>query len=111
VLWKSVPARNIEWDWTSYPTIRDWRTRSRSFEDLAVMLRPEGSFVTLESEVGPEKIQAAKVTGNFFDVLGVAPLPGRSFSQSESMVVRTTTDPLSLAAPIRRANRRRSLFR
>src|SRR5258708_1470556 len=23
VLWKTVPSRNIEWDWTSYPAIRD----------------------------------------------------------------------------------------
>jgi hypothetical protein len=23
MVWKTVPARNIVWDWTSYPTIRD----------------------------------------------------------------------------------------
>ena len=84
VLWKSVPARNIEWDWTSYPTIRDWREQSRSFEDMAVILRPDGSEVTLQSDAGPERIQGSKVSGNFFQMLGVRPLLGRAFSDEEA---------------------------
>ena len=48
VLWKSIPQKNIEWDWTSAPTIRDWREQSDAFEDVAMVLRPEGSKVTLE---------------------------------------------------------------
>ncbi len=87
VLWKSVPSRNIAWDWTSYPTIRDWREQSHGFEDLAVVLRPEGSQVTLSNEAGgpgPEKIQGSKVSKNFFGMLGVAPLLGRTFSPPKS---------------------------
>src|SRR5258708_20858992 len=87
ILWKTVPARNMEWDWTSYPTIRDWREQSHAFADLAVVLRPEGSQVTLSNdaiETGPEKIQGSKVSGNFFGMLGVAPLLGRTFSRDES---------------------------
>jgi putative ABC transport system permease protein len=82
VLWKTVPSRNIAWDWTSYPTIRDWRERSRAFEDLAVMLRPEASQVMLSGE-RPERVQGSKVSANFFEVLGVAPLLGRTFSRDE----------------------------
>ncbi|HEV8039594.1 MAG TPA: ABC transporter permease, partial [Bryobacteraceae bacterium] len=77
VLWKTVPARNIAWDWTSYPTIRDWREQSHAFQDLAVVLRPEASQVML----GSDKIQGSKVSANFFEVLGVAPLLGRTFSR------------------------------
>ncbi len=84
VLWKSVPARNIEWDWTSYPTIRDWMEQSRAFEEMAVILRPEGSLVTLATDAGPEKIQGSKVSGNFFEMLGVGPLLGRTFSSEEA---------------------------
>jgi putative ABC transport system permease protein len=84
VLWKSVPARNIEWDWTSYPTIRDWREQSRSFEDMAVFLRPDGSEVVLQSDAGHERIQGSKVSGNFFEMLGVRPLIGRAFSDEEA---------------------------
>ncbi|MGH9840044.1 MAG: ABC transporter permease, partial [Blastocatellia bacterium] len=84
VLWKSVPARNIEWDWTSYPTIRDWSEQSRAFEEMAVVLRPEGSEVSLQTNDSPEKIQGAKVSGNFFALLGVGPLLGRTFSAEEA---------------------------
>src|ERR1700693_1384372 len=38
VLWKTVPSRNISWDWTSYPTIRDWREQSQSVDAVAVGL-------------------------------------------------------------------------
>ncbi|HKQ74106.1 MAG TPA: ABC transporter permease [Blastocatellia bacterium] len=84
MLWKSVPARNIEWDWTSYPTIRDWREQSRSFEDMAIILRPDGSEVVLQSDAGPERIQGSKVSRNFFEMLGVNPLLGRTFSEDEA---------------------------
>jgi putative ABC transport system permease protein len=84
VLWKSVPARNIEWDWTSYPTIRDWSEQSREFEEMAVVMRPEASEVSLQTNDGPEKIQGSKVSGNFFAMLGVSPLLGRAFSAEEA---------------------------
>src|SRR5262247_2288382 len=84
MLWKSVPARNIEWDWTSYPTIRDWREQSRAFDDMAVILRPEGSLMTMKGPDGPERIQGSKVSGNFFETLGVRPLLGRAFSGDEA---------------------------
>jgi putative ABC transport system permease protein len=84
MLWKSVPARNIEWDWSSYPMIRDWREQSKSFEDMAVILRPDGSEVILQSDAGPEIIQGSKVSGNFFEMLGVRPLLGRAFTDDEA---------------------------
>src|SRR6266542_977203 len=84
VLWKSVPARNIEWDFTSYSAIRDWREQRKSFEDIAAILRPDGSEVILQSDAGPEKIQGSKVEGNFFEMLGVRPLLGRAFSDDEA---------------------------
>ena len=78
VLWKSIPQKNIEWDWTSAPTIRDWREQSDAFEDVAMVLRPEGSKVTLRSDAGAEEIQGSIVSGNFFDVLRVRPLARRT---------------------------------
>jgi len=32
VLWKSVPKKNLERDWTSYPTYEDWKRESQGFE-------------------------------------------------------------------------------
>ncbi|MBY0502745.1 MAG: ABC transporter permease [Bryobacteraceae bacterium] len=84
VLWKSIPQRNIEWDWTSALTVRDWRDQSKVFEDVALVLRPEGSKVTMPGDSGLEKVQGSIVSGNFFEVLGVRPLLGRTFSALEA---------------------------
>ena len=83
VLWKSIPERNIEWDWTSAGTIRDWREQARSFEGIALILRPEGSRVTMRDSAGAVKIQGAIVSGNFFDVIGARALMGRTFLEDE----------------------------
>ncbi len=50
-------ARQCLEDWTSYPTIRDWREQSHAFEDLDVILASEAG------EAEPEKIQGAKNDG------------------------------------------------
>ena len=71
VLWKSIPQKNIEWDWTSALTVRDWREQSEVFEDVATVLRPEASKVTMRSDAGLQEIQGSIVSGNFFDVLRV----------------------------------------
>jgi putative ABC transport system permease protein len=78
------PQRNIEWDWTSAVTIRDWRAASEAVEDMALVLRPEGSRVTLGGDAQPEKLQASIVSGNLFDILGVHPILGRTFSPEEA---------------------------
>ncbi len=81
VLWKSVPQRNIEWDWTSSLTIDDWRMQSTLFQDMATVLRPDGSVVTLKGDDAvPEKMQGSIVSGNFFSVIGVRPILGQTFS-------------------------------
>src|SRR5262245_12424551 len=51
VLWKSVPKKDIQTDWTSYPTFKDWRDQNSVFEDIALVFRPEASRVTVTSAV------------------------------------------------------------
>ena len=84
MLFKAVPAKHLDWDWTSYLTIRDWQEQNHSFESIAFVLRPEGSLVSLTSSDQPETLQASKVSGNLFPLLGVQPLLGRTFSPSEA---------------------------
>jgi putative ABC transport system permease protein len=84
VLWKTVPSKHIEWDWSSGPIVQDWRERNSTFQDLAIFLRPEASLVTWSTNNGPEKIQAGKTWGSFFELLGVQPVLGRFFSREES---------------------------
>jgi predicted permease len=83
LLWKSIPKKNIERDWTSYPTYEDWKRASSSFEDLAAFLRPDGAVVNLTENDNVEQLQAAKVSANFFDVMGTPPILGRTFTASD----------------------------
>jgi predicted permease len=83
VVWKSIPKKNLERDWTSYPTYEDWKRKSRGFEEMAAFLRPDGSVVNLSEGEAEEQIQAAKVSWNFFPVLGTNAILGRTFSASQ----------------------------
>jgi predicted permease len=80
VLWKSVPKKGLERDWTSYPSFRDWRDHNHVFEDMALFFRPEAAQVTLHNGDQAEMVQAAVVSANFFTVMGIAPIIGRTFS-------------------------------
>ena len=83
LLWKSVPKKNIDRDWTSYPTYQDWQRDASSFDDLAAFLRPDGSIVNLTGADNVEQVQSAKVSANFFTVLGTTAVLGRTFTAGE----------------------------
>lgn len=87
VLHKSVPARGIEWDFTSAPILRDWRERSHSFSSMAVVLRSEAAVLTWWTPSGPDRVKGARVGGGFFELLGVGPQAGRTFGDGESGLV------------------------
>ncbi|HET9399541.1 MAG TPA: ABC transporter permease [Candidatus Acidoferrales bacterium] len=82
LVWKSVPLKNIDHDWTSYPTYQDWK-RAAAFEDLTAFLRPDGSIVELADGETVEQIQSAKVSANFFNVMNTAPQFGHTFTPNE----------------------------
>ena len=83
LLWKSVPKKNLDRDWTSYPTYLDWKRNASSFDDLAAFLRPDGSIVNLTGADHVEQVQSAKVSSNFFSVLGTSAVLGRTFAAHE----------------------------
>src|SRR2546425_1291792 len=83
ILWKTVPKKNIQEDWTSYPAFKDWKDHNDVFEDMALVFRPEAAQVTLTGSDPPERIQGAKVSANFFTVMGVSPALGRGFLSEE----------------------------
>lgn len=64
----------------AYWNIEQWR-QSQSFEDLAFF---DPASVTLTTAEGSERIGVARISPNFFSLLGVQPLLGRTFSPEEA---------------------------
>ena len=58
----------------------DWKTKNKVFEDMAAITY--GSYA-LTDEGEPEKVESQNVTANFFPLLGVKPILGRTFTEEE----------------------------
>lgn len=74
----------------SYPNYADWRAQSHDFRDMAFImfgtefLTGSGTKTIVTGQNGPERVSGALVSTNFFSVLGVSPMLGRSFTPDES---------------------------
>ena len=77
---------------TSAPDFYDWRAQTRSFSTMAAFFRYD---MTLTGLGEPRSIPAAFVTGDFLDVLGVAPAIGRPFTEAETQYGTTNVVVLS----------------
>ena len=80
IVWSSLTQRNLSEFPLSPPDFRDIRERTASFEDAAAIITFEQP---LTGGGEPELITVGGVTHNFFEVIGVPPLLGRSFVASE----------------------------
>ena len=58
----------------------DWKAQNHVFTDMAA-IRYRGASVT--GDGSPEQLKGQAVTPNFFSVLGVSPLIGRTFTEAE----------------------------
>jgi putative ABC transport system permease protein len=63
-----------------YSTFLDWRDRSRTFEEMALV---RSWTPTLLANGEPERIGGMRVSANFFHTLGVRPAIGRDFRADE----------------------------
>jgi predicted permease len=63
----------------------DWRRGTHSATDMAVLCY---WLFNLSGEGDPERLQGARTSGNFFDVLGVGPALGRYFTAQEDRAGR-----------------------
>ena len=61
----------------------DWKDQSQAFEQLAAYVGDGISFTDKEQ---PEVVSAARVSANFFQTFGVAPLLGRMFTPEEGLL-------------------------
>ena len=63
----------------SYPDFVDWKTRSRSFSEMAALEQSSFTFILTT----PLRATGARVTGSFFQTFGVQPEAGRFFTADD----------------------------
>jgi predicted permease len=81
MLWTDRPNQNLHEGRSAYWNIEQWRRQSKTFADMAVF---DPVSVTLATPDGAEKIPVARISPNFFPLLGVQPIAGRTFSAEET---------------------------
>jgi predicted permease len=79
-LWSAVPKQNIGERASAYTNFSEWRAQNTSFEDLAVT---DPTVVTLNGGAEPEQVMSIRASANYFPLLGVAPMLGRTFTAEE----------------------------
>ncbi len=83
VLYETNPQQGRDEINVSYPNFADWRAQSQSFEQLAACLYG-GTILTGKDE--PARLQVMAVSADFFAMLRVKPLRGRTFLPEEDKV-------------------------
>ncbi len=63
-----------------YPDFFDLREQNRSFSSMAVY---NNRGLALVDETAAQSVSAEKVSGEFFDVLGIKPMLGRGFARAD----------------------------
>lgn len=69
----------------TYPDFLDWRAQQRSFDQLAAYSIINPNTVSLRLSDRTEPVRRVLASGNFFSVLGVAPLLGRTLNQQDEL--------------------------
>src|SRR3989442_1432902 len=81
MLWTEIPSQNLREGRSAYWNVEQWRRQSKSFADMAFF---DPASVTLTTAIEAQQISVARISPNFFPLLGVQPLHGRSFSAEEA---------------------------
>jgi putative ABC transport system permease protein len=82
MVWMDNRRINVDQDIHSYANYSDYRDQNQSFEQLAAF---NGISVNLVGIGEPERIIGTMASPSLFDVLGVEPLVGRTFSAEEEV--------------------------
>jgi len=89
-VWENNLSKNIPINPASPANLMDWRNENHVFENLSAW---DGQSFNLTGAGEPERILGAKVFANFFEVLGVQPVLGRTFRIEED---RAGANPVAL---------------
>jgi putative ABC transport system permease protein len=80
-LWELTPQKDFPQREASHPDFLDWRNN----QSMELAAFTGGGSLSLMGHGQPERLQAPSVTTNFFDVLGVKALHGRTFREGEEI--------------------------
>jgi putative ABC transport system permease protein len=80
-LWELTPQKDFPQREASHPDFLDWRNN----QSIELAAFTGGGSLSLMGRDLPERISSAGVTTNFFEVLGVKPLHGRTFREGEEV--------------------------
>jgi macrolide transport system ATP-binding/permease protein len=90
----------------SYPDYLDWQRLNKSFSSLAIY---GGAGFALRTGQGAEPVGGARVSGGFFQTLGVRPILGRDFAPGENRPGGPNVAILSYGAWLHRFGGRRQI--
>ena len=65
------------------PDFDDWRSQTRSFDQIAAYTLSSMNTVTLLGQGDPAIVHATMATSNLFPAMGIQPLLGRAFNDEE----------------------------
>ena len=82
VMWTKNIRQNLP-DGSSYLNFRDWKARSKGFAQMATYVRPEFTRDTIGTGSEAERIHIGQVGPDFFQLLGTAPLVGRTLEERD----------------------------
>lgn len=82
MIWQTIPANRMGIDRLppSVAQFIDWRERSKSFQTMTAITSVSMSLTGFGE---PERVNGARVSANFFDLMGINPRIGRGFTASE----------------------------
>jgi putative ABC transport system permease protein len=86
MVWETVPDQGETEAFLSFPNYRDYAEGSGAFEGMAAFFARPNQNVNLTGGSEPERVNVARVTSTYFDVLGIAPALGRAFTDEEDRV-------------------------
>src|SRR5262245_61218435 len=80
MVWEDRTAAGFPRNVSAPGNYRDWRTMNQSFIDMAPTAF---GFANITGDGPPEVVLGRRVTANFFSVLGVRPVLGRTFTAAD----------------------------
>lgn len=88
-VWPASPSRGVERAGLAYPDFHDWRERATTLDGLAAYSDLAADYAYRGGET-PTELSSVWVAGDFFEVLGVAPVAGRALRAEDLEAERLT---------------------